>query len=114
MVLTVPEVTPSLRSFFSSVAEYLSVEIELITISSSLCLSYGFFEKNVSKNLLLMDFGWDSVRVARVEHRNTFQVKNETKIPVLCGFSLFSSIYKSLLKPYVNTLLIATYRRKML
>lgn len=102
MFLVVPEITDALRSFFSVVSQRLSIQIELIETTTSLCLSYGFFDNHVTKKLILFDFGWDSVRLSIVEHANEFRVLHEAEFSELSGSSIASSLAKSIHSRYVN------------
>ena len=102
MFLVVPEITDALRSFFSVVSQRLSVDIELIETTTSLCLSYGFFDNHVTKKLILFDFGWESVRLSVVEHANEFRIVQETAFPELSGFSIATSLAKSIQNRYVS------------
>lgn len=107
MFLVVPEITDALHSFFSVVSQRLSIEIELIETTTSLCLSYGFFDNHVTKKLILFDFGWDSVRLSIVEHANEFRVLHETEFSELSGSSIATSLAKSIQNRYVNEHLLA-------
>lgn len=74
-----PIITPEFTSFFKQISSLIFTPIELISSSTALCLSYGFYDHHESKTLLLMDFGWDMVTLQVVEN-----VDNEyRKGPVL-------------------------------
>lgn len=102
MFLVVPKITNALRAFFSIVAQRLSIEIELIETTTSLCLSYGFFDNHITKKLILFDFGWDSVRLSIVEHANEFRIIDEATFSELSGCSIATFLSKSIQNRYVN------------
>lgn len=48
----------------------MATPIELISSSTAMCLSYGFYDENVNKSYLLMDFGWTNVVIQVVQNVN--------------------------------------------
>ena len=83
----------SVSSFFSKVSTMIATPIELISASTSMCLSYGFYDDNVSKTLLLIDFGWRAVTMQVVEN-----VNNEYRIgPCLVCDDLSGRLLSSVL-----------------
>ena len=76
-------------SFFESIATRIATPIELISSSTAMCLSYGFFDDDVRKTFLAMDFGWDAVRLQVVRNENNhYRMGARGTIPFLCGKSL--------------------------
>ena len=93
LFLVVPEVTPFLQSFFDEIAISLSIPIELISSAASMCLSYGFFDHNIKKQVLLLDFGWQAVRMQAVLHdNNEYKLGPRVEISALSGKSLYSEL----------------------
>ena len=91
--LVVPEVTPFLQSFFDGISTSLSIPIELISSATSMCLSYGFFDHNIKKQVLLLDFGWQSVRMQAALHdNNEYKLGPHVEISALSGKSLYSEL----------------------
>lgn len=91
--LVVPEVTPFLQAFFNPIATALSISIELISSTTSMCLSYGFFDKDVKKQVLLLDFGWEGVRVQTVMNENNeYKLGAHAEIPALSGRALYDEL----------------------
>ena len=83
--------------FFQEVSLSLRTPIELIASSTSMCLSYGFFEEHISKQLLLIDFSWNSTKLTVVQHRNNrIHLGPSLSCSDLCGYSISSGLYDSL------------------
>ena len=58
-----------------------------------MCLSYGFFDHNIRKRVLLLDFGWQSVRMQAALHdNNEYKLGPLVEISALCGKSLYSEL----------------------
>ena len=58
-----------------------------------MCLSYGFFDKHVKKQVLLLDFGWEGVRVQAVMNENNeYKFGAHTEIPELSGRALYEEL----------------------
>lgn len=91
--VVVPTVTSFITSFFKSISDSLSIPIELITTATSMCLSYGFFDNDVKRTILLMDLGWESVRLQVVYNEgNQYRMGPKTTLPTVCGKSLSEEI----------------------
>lgn len=89
LFLVVPQITPFVSSFFESIATRIATPIELISSSTAMCLSYGFFDDDVRKTFLAMDFGWDAVRLQVVRNENNrYRMGARGILPFLCGKSL--------------------------
>ena len=89
LFMVVPQITPFVSSFFESIATRIATPIELISSSTAMCLSYGFFDDDVRKTFLAMDFGWDAVRLQVVRNENNhYRMGARGTIPFLCGKSL--------------------------
>ena len=89
----------------------ISTPIELISSSTCMCLSYGFYDDNVSKTLLLIDFGWRVVTLQVVEN-----VNNEYRIgPCLVCDDLSGRLLSSILYDYeVSKIVLNFYRLIMI
>ena len=105
--VVVPLISPFLQSFFQSISNSLSIPIELITTATSMCLSYGFFDDDVKKTILLMDLGWDSVRLQVVfNNGNQYRMGPKTTLPSVCGKSLSEEITTTIENQIVCTVVI--------
>ena len=72
-----------------------------------MCLSYGFFDNDVKKTLLLMDLGWDSVRLQVVyDNGNKYQMGPKTTLSMVCGRSLSDEIATTIENQIVFLLVI--------
>ena len=85
----------------------ISTPIELISSSTCMCLSYGFYDDNVSKTLLLIDFGWRAVTLQVVEN-----VNNEYRIgPCLVCDDLSGRLLSSILYDYEVSKIVLNMHR---
>ena len=72
-----------------------------------MCLSYGFFDDDVKKTILLMDLGWDSVRLQVVfNNGNQYRMGPKTTLPSVCGKSLSEEITTTIENQIVCTVVI--------
>lgn len=89
LFMVVPQITPFVSSFFETIATRIATPIELISSPTAMCLSYGFFDDDVRKTFLAMDFGWDAVRLQVVRNEsNRYRMGARATIPFICGKSL--------------------------
>ena len=85
----------------------IATPIELISSSTCMCLSYGFYDDNVSKILLLIDFGWKAVTLQVVENIN-----NEYRIgPCLVCDDLSGRFLSSILYDYEVSKIVLNMHR---